>query len=142
MLGVFRRRCRDEKSSADRAGRVSVLVVEDDEALAEAIASTLEEEGVRAMVAPNGLAALEALRGNLRPCLILLDIKMPVMDGFEFRREQLRDVSLASIPVVICTADGGLADKARSLGAAAFLRKPLTVVELLRVVRAHCPDPS
>ncbi len=120
---------------------MNVLVVEDDEALADAIASTLEEEGVRVTVAQNGLAALQALRGGFRPCLILLDITMPVMNGFEFRREQLRDVSLAGIPVVVCTADGRLAEKALTLGAAAFLNKPLTAAAILRAVRDYCPDP-
>ncbi len=121
---------------------MNVLVVEDDEALAGAIASTLEEEGVRVTLARNGLAALEKLRGSFRPCLILLDITMPVMDGFAFRREQLRDASLAGIPVVVCTADGGLAEKALALGAAAFLKKPLKSGELLRVVRDYCPGLS
>jgi CheY-like chemotaxis protein len=119
---------------------VNVLVVEDDEALAGAIASTLEEEGVGVTVARNGRAALEKLRGSFRPCLILLDITMPVMNGFEFRQEQLRDVSLAGIPVVVCTADGRLAQKALALGVAAFLKKPLTAAELLRVVRDYCPE--
>jgi len=117
---------------------MTVLVVEDDEALADAMAATLEEEGLDVMVALNGRAALDALRARPRPGLILLDIAMPVMNGWEFRREQLRDKSLAGIPVVICTADGRAAEAARQLGAAGVLTKPLSAPELIHAVLTHC----
>jgi CheY-like chemotaxis protein len=81
-----------------------VLVVDDNEHAAEALALYLRLEGFAAVTASNGEEALEYLRGNPPPCLIVLDLTMPVMDGWQFRREQLRDPQLARVPVVLCTA--------------------------------------
>ena len=115
-----------------------ILIVEDDEAIAEAIVSLLEDEGYEAMSVSDGRAALEKLRNGERPCLILLDISMPVMNGWRFREEQLKDAALAPIPIVVCTADGRAEDKARSIGAAGWLQKPIDPERLLEVVGTHC----
>lgn len=117
---------------------MTVLIVEDDEAIAVALASVLEDEGYAAVRVSDGRAALERLRGGEETCLILLDMAMPVMNGWQFREEQLKDAALAAIPVVVCTADGRAAEKARSIGAAGWLRKPIDPARLLELVGAHC----
>ena len=70
---------------------------------------------VESWPAENGEVALERARAE-RPCVILLDLMMPIMNGWEFRTEQLRDARLASIPVVVCSGDGRIAEKAFALG--------------------------
>jgi CheY-like chemotaxis protein len=72
------------------------------------------------------------------PSVILLDLMMPVMDGWQFRTEQLRDPALAAIPVILISADGTVREKAAALSAAAFLRKPIDVEQLLALVRQYC----
>lgn len=116
-----------------------ILIVEDDEAIAEAIVGLLEDEGYSAVSVSDGRAALEKLRDGEKTCLILLDISMPVMNGWQFRQEQLKDAALAPVPVVVCTADGRAAVKAQSIGAAGWLQKPIDPERLLEVVGTHCP---
>jgi CheY-like chemotaxis protein len=108
-----------------------VLVVDDDQPLREAVVEALEEEGLAVSCCAHGLAALSALRAGLRPDVILLDLMMPVMDGWAFREEQLRDPALASIPVVVLTATHVLG---RPIDARAIVRKPFSVAELLHAV--------
>lgn len=117
----------------------TVLLLEDDEAIGDAIASLLEEEGHVVVWARDGQIALERLRSGPRPDLILLDLAMPVMDGFHFRAEQRLQPALASIPVVVCTADGHGDEAARVLDAAGFLRKPLDAEKLLELVSSFGP---
>ena len=104
---------------------MKVLVVEDDEAIAEALVELLRDAGHEAVGVPDGRRALEALRIGADTCLILLDIAMPGMDGCRFREEQLKNEALARVPVVLCTADPLAEQRARALGAAGWLRKPL-----------------
>jgi CheY-like chemotaxis protein len=117
---------------------VKVLVVEDDEAIAEALVSLLEDAGHRARHVPDGRQALEELRSNGDTGVILLDMTMPVMNGWRFREEQMKDASLADIPVIVCTADSLAEEKAREVGAAAWLRKPLDPARLLEAVGRFC----
>ena len=119
-----------------------ILVVEDDEAIAEALASLLEDEGYAAVPVPDGRAALEKLRDGEKTCLILLDMSMPVMNGWQFREEQLKDAALAAVPVVVCTADHRAEENARSIGAAGWLRKPIDPERLLEVVGKYCSRAS
>jgi CheY-like chemotaxis protein len=119
-----------------------ILIVEDDEALAEALASLLEDEGYAAVPVPDGRAALAKLRDGEKTGLILLDMSMPVMNGWQFREEQLKDAALAAVPVVVCTADGCAEENARSLGAAGWLRKPIDPERLLELVGKHCSRAS
>ena len=116
----------------------SVLVVEDDADLRERICNVLTDAGYAAWSAENGEIALARVRSE-RPCLILLDLMMPIMNGWEFRSEQLRDPEISAIPVVIMTADGRAADKARNLHAD-YLRKPLRLETLLEVIDGYCGD--
>ena len=84
-----------------------VLLIDDDLDISEAIESILSEEGFNVSIAHNGLEALELLRqATTMPSLILLDIMMPKMNGYEFRAEQLKDKKLASIPTVVFSAAG------------------------------------
>jgi CheY-like chemotaxis protein len=81
-----------------------VLVVEDEAAARAGMEQLLRGAGYDAVGASNGQAALDLLRSGIRPRAILLDLMMPVMDGWAFRREQLRDPHLAHIPVIVLSA--------------------------------------
>ena len=111
-----------------------ILVVDDDEDLREVVAEILRESGQRIVTAANGKEALELLQRNPAARVILLDLMMPVMNGSEFRAQQVRDPRLASIPVVVLSADDQCGRKARRLGARGFLRKPMTIDKLLDTV--------
>jgi CheY-like chemotaxis protein len=117
----------------------SILIVEDDEAVREALVALLEGAGYRVVEAGDGAEALARLRAADRVGLILLDLMMPIMNGWEFRDHQRRDPALAEIPVVIVTADHGAAAKAAAAGAAGCLLKPFEVPELLDLVERYCP---
>ncbi len=109
----------------------TILLVEDDEIVRRAIQMVLEWEGYRVQCANNGQEALDVLRsGQRQPCLILLDIMMPVLDGEQFRQEQLRDPSLASIPVIVVSA----ASFAEAVSAVHHIHKPFEVQELLDAI--------
>ncbi len=85
------------------------------------------------------------MRTGGKPCVILLDIAMPGMNGWQFREEQRKDDALAAIPVIVCTADARAEERAREIGAAGWLRKPLDPARLLETVARHCrpaPGPS
>jgi CheY-like chemotaxis protein len=116
----------------------SVLLVEDDEATREVVALLLANEGCQVATASNGRVALEQLRHGARPQLIILDLMMPVMDGWQFRAEQRRDASLANIPVVVLSAAGDIRRKAGFLDAVEYLDKPVDPVVLLDTVRRLC----
>ncbi|MBN9159659.1 MAG: response regulator [Myxococcales bacterium] len=90
----------------------SVLVIDDDPDILEVTRFVLENAGYRVATAANGADALASLRGKAKPGLILLDLMMPVMNGWEFRAEQTRDPELASVPVVIITGAGNAAARA------------------------------
>src|SRR4051794_37746057 len=92
-----------------------VLLVEDNDATREAVSLILESDGYQVMTAANGRKALDRLRGGARPDLILLDLMMPVMDGWQFRAEQRRDQVLADIPVIVCSAAGDAQVRASDL---------------------------
>ncbi len=109
----------------------TILLVEDDEIVRRAIQMVLEWEGYHVQCANNGQDALDFLRsGHTQPCLILLDIMMPVLDGEQFRQEQLRDPSLASIPVIVVSA----ASFAEAVNAVHHIHKPFEVQELLDAI--------
>jgi CheY-like chemotaxis protein len=115
-----------------------ILIVEDDADLREMMAQLLTLEGFRAEAVANGRDALDYLERGDCPDLILLDLMMPVMDGWEFRRRQRAHPDYAQVPVVVLSA----LDQARAadLGGPAFLKKPLDFDLLLDLVRRHCPE--
>jgi CheY-like chemotaxis protein len=111
-----------------------VLVVEDDREVRESLVAVLEDAGYSVLSASDGRAALELLRAGPLPSLILLDLMMPVMDGFEFRARQVRDPALAGIPVVVFTAGWYPVELGGQLEASGYLTKPIRVDALLEVV--------
>jgi CheY-like chemotaxis protein len=115
-----------------------VLVVDDDGDIRDALKEILEDEGYAVGVAGNGAEALSVLRAGPRPNLVLLDLMMPVMNGWQFRAEQKRDPVLADIPVVVITADAHVGDKSSQIGAEGFLKKPIQLVDLLRTIERYC----
>ena len=116
----------------------SILIVEDDADIRDALTQILEFEGYRVMGVSNGLEALEYLRGTKSPGLILLDLMMPVMDGWQFRSEQQKDEHLSGIPVIVVSADGRVYQKSAAIGAAGYLKKPVELELLLETVQRHC----
>jgi DNA-binding response OmpR family regulator len=118
-----------------RAKRPRVLIVEDDSALGELIAQLLKHEGFETDVAGNGCDALDKAHDN-PPRVIVLDMVMPVMDGWAFRAHQRYCVTLAAIPVVILS--GVPLAQLGDVGAAAALQKPFHEAELVAAVRAYC----
>jgi CheY-like chemotaxis protein len=112
-----------------------VLIVEDDADLREAIVVLLTQEGFETEVAGNGEEALEKARAH-PPDLIVLDLLMPVMDGWMFRAHQRYDPVLTTIPVVLLT--GIPIARLKNVGAAAALQKPFNPEQLVAAIRAHC----
>ncbi len=120
------------------AGEASVLIVEDDADVRSAVAAVLEAEGYRVVEATDGVQALQFLRGTTVFCMILLDLWMPVMNGFEFRSEQLKDPTLAAVPVIVITADHAAARRAVDLGVVAAMTKPIEFEPLLDLLGQYC----
>jgi DNA-binding response OmpR family regulator len=118
-----------------RSKRPRVLIVEDDYALCELMALWLRDAGFDTVIAGNGQEALDqALKEP--PRLIVLDMMMPVMDGWAFRIHQRYCITLAHIPVVVLS--GAPPARLHDVGAAAALRKPVDGSQLVAAVRAHC----
>jgi two-component system chemotaxis response regulator CheY len=114
-----------------------VLIVEDDVELREMMAQLLSLEGFATATAANGREALEYPQdGHEMPHVILLDLMMPVMDGWEFRRQMQSDPDIAGLPVIILSALDP--SRAKDVDATAFLKKPLDFDRLLTLVRQHC----
>jgi CheY-like chemotaxis protein len=121
-----------------RAERGCVLIVDDDFDIRGLMTNILQIEGYHVLAAANGREALETLRSGARPRLILLDLMMPVMNGWQFRCEQLLDDRLAAIPVVVLSGAADVGERARTIGASGILRKPVDLDVLLEVVGRYC----
>ena len=118
-----------------RSMRPRVLIVDDDPDLRELMALMLTGEGFDTDIASNGQDALDKAHDN-PPRVIVLDMMMPVMDGWTFRAHQKYCVTLAAVPVVILS--GVPLARLRNVGAAATLQKPFDNDELIAAVRALC----
>lgn len=119
--------------------RGTVLLVDDDPGILSAIYDFLSEQGYRVVVATNGVEALNQLGTGIRPDVILLDVMMPVMDGWDFRAELLADPALRDIPVVVITAAGFSPETIRhQLRARDVLSKPLDLCHFLRTLQEVC----
>ena len=114
-----------------------VLVADNDLTVRQSLKWLLEGEGYRVVTVANGAEALQKLRRGLKPCLILLDLAMPVMDGYEFRNAQMQDSRFAAIPLVVYSA--GKVSRRGALRGAAHLQKPFDAEALLEIVDRHCP---
>ncbi len=115
-------------------GRNVILIVEDDDAIQETLGEILFDEGYQVVGAFNGRQALEYLQAGLTPRLILLDLMMPVMSGWEFRAQQQRDPTLSGIPVVVISGDANVDAAAATLRVAGHLHKPIDISQLLETV--------
>ncbi|TMA82071.1 MAG: response regulator [Deltaproteobacteria bacterium] len=113
-----------------------VLVVEDDPDVREVMIAVVENEGHTAVPAENGAEALQLLRNGLNPCVILLDLMMPVKNGWEFRAEQNADPHLAAIPTIIVSAAGK--EAMRDLHPDGTVPKPIDLDKLTKLLKTHC----
>jgi CheY-like chemotaxis protein len=109
----------------------TILVVDDDAEIRESIADLLRDEGYQAATAAHGREALDQLREGARVDLIVLDLMMPVMDGWQFLDERARDPALKRIPVVLVSATP---ETLQPPNTAAFIRKPMRLDDLLGAV--------
>ena len=117
----------------------TVMIVEDDRDVLESMAEVLEDHDYGVVRAAHGQEALDQLRDQTdKPCVILLDIMMPVMDGWQFRAEQQVDPSIAKVPVVILSAHARAQEAAQQMDAAAALEKPVKLETLLKTVARFC----
>jgi len=117
----------------------TILLVEDDYDVREALVETLRDRDYVVQSAADGEQALKVLRDGFRPGLILLDLMMPRMSGSEFRMVQMRDPELSSMPVVLLSADGRMEEKAQALKVDGAVRKPIDLDELFAVIeRIRC----
>jgi CheY-like chemotaxis protein len=112
----------------------SVLVVEDDDDIRDAIGEILENEGYEIALAENGERALDILAELPRPCLLLVDLVMPRMDGWQLVNRLSHDDRLATIPVVVISATSNPA----TVPPHPTLKKPVDLEILLQIVREHC----
>ena len=116
--------------------RKSVLIVDDDVDIREVLAETLVDRGFDVATAANGLEALEVLRGpSPPPSVILLDLMMPIMDGYSFLAQRRADPALAAIPLAIVTAGHGI-DRERLGDGIPILAKPFDVAQLVGTLHA------
>jgi CheY-like chemotaxis protein len=111
-----------------------ILIVDDDDGVRNAIQTVLEDEGFTVVAAENGRQALHVLRTRSLPCLILLDLMMPQMNGFDVAEALRGDAAWSAVPVVVVTA----AHAPVVSGAVRVMRKPLRISDLIAVAREHC----
>jgi CheY-like chemotaxis protein len=118
------------------------MVVEDDFAIRETLRELLEDQGYHVTPAANGAEALARLRSNGQPKLILLDLMMPVMNGWEFRSAIEDDPRLSRIPVIVISADHALEQKVDRMHVQGWLAKPFELDQLLRAVEQYAEAPQ
>jgi CheY-like chemotaxis protein len=123
---------------AEQPSVKGVLIVEDNVDTRDSLAFLLRHEGYQVSTAANGQEALDRLRAGPRPGVILLDLLMPTMDGWEVSNRLGQDPALASIPVVVVSGVGDCPEKLASLHPAACLAKTADLATLLDTVRRHC----
>lgn len=117
-----------------------ILVVDDDREIRETVIEVLADAGYVAVGACDGADALEQLRGPDDDwCVVLLDLMMPNMDGRAFRAQQLKDPTIARVPVVIISATADVEQAAKELEVAAHCTKPLPLSKLVSLVQQFCP---
>lgn len=111
-----------------------ILIVEDDRDIRDVLAEILAEEGYQVLVAEDGADGLRRLAEGPQPDLILLDLMMPRMDGYQFREEQRKNPAWSAIPLVLLTAGVETSDKITALGALDVVRKPVKIDFLLELI--------
>jgi CheY-like chemotaxis protein len=121
----------------------NILIVDDDPLMRGMLTRLLELDGFHVIAAEDGLEALHMLRTVRRrapeaPCLVLLDLKMPRLGGDEFRRAQLSDPTVATVPVIVMSGVDDVQRRGDAIGAVAAIAKPIEREALLQVVRRYC----
>jgi CheY-like chemotaxis protein len=116
-----------------------IVIIEDDVDLRETMQDLLEMEGYSVCTAENGKAGLKLIEDSGKPCLILLDLMMPEMNGWEFLEAMQRDKQalLAQTPVAVVSAAADMSDVQQQYGCS-VLKKPVSVDRLLALAHAHC----
>lgn len=114
-----------------------ILVVEDDTSIRELLVELLESEGYSVASAINGLEGLKFLQSEGNPDLILIDLMMPVMDGYSFRTEQLKNPVWSKIPTVVMSAEANAKEKMKNFSITAFLSKPVELDTILKTVARY-----
>lgn len=120
----------------------TVLIVDDDDGIRRSLARLLRLEGYATAEASNGMEALEYLRSHPAPRLILLDLMMPLMNGWQFSEAKQRDPALSKIPVAVISASREMPNAAASIPAVAYLEKPFDLEDLLRALASAAPPPE
>lgn len=120
----------------EAAQRCLVAIVEDDVEFRNMLRELLEEEQYRVIAVANGAEALATLRDNLMPNVILLDVSMPVMDGFDFLRHRNEDPELSAVPVVLVT--NAKPHERPTAGVSDVVRKPIDIDEILFAIKRYC----
>jgi CheY-like chemotaxis protein len=116
----------------------TILVIEDDKDIRDMLALSLEVEGYQVTRAANGKEGLEVLRTAPNPFLILLDLMMPVMNGWEFLQAMRKDDALAGIPVVLVSA---FSDQIQNEDVQGIISKPIELDVLLKIIEKYCDAP-
>jgi len=111
-----------------------ILVVDDDPDIRDSLREVLEEEGYAVACVGNGREALDYLHREPRPRVILLDLMMPIMDGWQFRREQKKDPVIADIPLIVITATG---KRPVLIDAEELVMKPLDLGRLFEAIERY-----
>jgi CheY-like chemotaxis protein len=119
----------------------TILVVEDDGDIRDSLFDLLEDEGFRCVSVHDGREALTILEQGTTPDVIVFDLMMPVMDGYEFREHLMKNRNWKSIPTVILSADSRDDEKLEELGANVLLRKPMNAISVLSAIR-NCIYPA
>ena len=116
-----------------------IYIVEDDSDIRDAFIEIVSElNGFDVAIAENGRIGIDKLKSMDRlPNLILLDVLMPIMDGFGFRQEQLADARLADIPIVVLSASHNITDLAHKMKARAYLKKPINIEDLMEAIESY-----
>ena len=110
-----------------------VLIVDDEPGLCESLRDFLEDEGYAVSIASNGAEALDLLEGDQLPCLMILDLIMPLVSGNQVYETMQKDPRLRNIPIVVSTSD-----PARAPAGAVIMKKPINLDRLLGAVKCHC----
>lgn len=113
----------------------NILVVEDDVAIQKSLRFAMESEGYKVFTASNGKEGLETFGTMPKPCMILLDLMMPIMDGFEFLAERNKNPPLAEIPVIIVSA---FPEKMKAVPADGYINKPVKLDALFELIKKYC----
>ena len=135
-MSSVRERTKLSVSEQEAAKRCLVAIIEDDNEFRDMLRELLEEEQYRVVALSNGAEALEILRGDTLPNVILLDVSMPVMDGFDFLRFRNDDPQLAAVPVVLVT--NAKPHERPTIGVNDVVRKPIDIDEILFAIKRYC----